>query len=225
MVRKRWFHKHAEETRMQKSRRPRLPNNLKTAHDVAHRVHLTVSRLTKLAELGYVPHYTVDGGPPLFLIGELQRWILDNLVTRESGTRLRLTVLHTHKKASVADTPTSLSLVTPLFRVTDVSKPCGSGIYFLCLEDSVVYVGQSEKILQRAITHLNGKEFDRILYIPIPDDGQDLMSIEGAFIRTLKPKYNHDKNGKLISQHKFGRDAEILKPYHTGGPACQSKIN
>ena len=74
-----------------------------------------------------------------------------------------------------------------LFEVKNVSV---CGIYFLCKEDSIVYVGQSISIYSRVYEHKKSgiKDFDSVFAIPC--EKEKLSKVESAFIYLLKPKYN-----------------------------------
>jgi excinuclease UvrABC nuclease subunit len=76
-----------------------------------------------------------------------------------------------------------------------------SGIYFLCVQNEVVYVGQSTTVVSRIAGHLamgkqhrDYKEFDptRIFFVPCQPD--KLNETEMYWIQTLMPRYN--KRGK-----------------------------
>jgi hypothetical protein len=73
------------------------------------------------------------------------------------------------------------------------------GVYFLCLGDKVVYVGQSLNPPSRASAHLASRiGFDRVYVLPVPREALDL--VEGALIRSLKPKLNGEgRRGRHVS--------------------------
>jgi hypothetical protein len=82
-----------------------------------------------------------------------------------------------------------------------------SGIYFLCLADLVVYVGQSGSVLRRAAQHLRSdKLFDAIHYLPVAPEM--LAETEDYFIRLLEPVFNRNKNGRLI----YGKSGHKPRP-------------
>ncbi len=66
-------------------------------------------------------------------------------------------------------------------------SPC---VYFLCLDDEVVYVGRTVSLGKRIATHNEDKSklFDRVFYLPTAEN--DLESEESKFISSLKPKFN-----------------------------------
>jgi hypothetical protein len=69
--------------------------------------------------------------------------------------------------------------------------PNNSCIYFLSEADEIVYIGQSINLMNRINTHRSSMSFDRVHYLNI--HGQDtrwLTTIEGAFIKRVKPVLN-----------------------------------
>lgn len=101
-----------------------------------------------------------------------------------------------------------------------------AGVYFLLLNEELVYIGQSGDIPARIAGHLAQrdkpvtrvgwpqkgdkpnrycKEFDRALWIEVPL--VDLNAYEGAFIRALAPPLN------FSAPTDVGRDVEILNTF------------
>jgi hypothetical protein len=75
------------------------------------------------------------------------------------------------------------------------------GIYFLLLDDRIVYIGQSDNIHKRIKQHLFQREkvFNKILVKYICDPAIDLASIEKDLIKAHKPKYNsNSKNPRKL---------------------------
>lgn len=64
------------------------------------------------------------------------------------------------------------------------------GIYFLCNDKEVLYVGQSISIPTRLATHFNdpSKHFTKVAYVPCEAKHLDVM--ESLYIHTLNPKLN-----------------------------------
>jgi hypothetical protein len=95
----------------------------------------------------------------------------------------------------VSDAPESISRLKGL-RHIDPARFVRPGVYFLCLGDEVVYVGQSVNVPARVMAHIHesrrpaGKTFDpsRIFYLPVPEG--ELLRVESEFIGWLKPRYN-----------------------------------
>jgi hypothetical protein len=171
----------------------------RTPQEAAKSLGDTISpeRLVELADAGYAPHYLVDGRGPWFKITELREWFDSNAVQARGGlpmpTRLSLIVAAESRPAS--DALESISRLIGLRHIDPAHFLC-PGVYFLCLGDEVVYVGQSINVPDRVMSHLResrrpaGKTFDplRIFYLPVPES--ELLRVESELIGRLRPKYN-----------------------------------
>ena len=171
----------------------------------------------ELAVAGDVPHYRIDGDKYMFNKTEVKTWIANNLMARCEGR----------------DIPDAIRLVIPAPEVTDKPPSCMAhrvkhiqqlpkhgyqpGVYFLCKEDAVVYVGQSVCPSSRVGTHAgrySDKDFDRIYLLPCPES--DLNSMEGAFIRHFNPSQQGRVGGssnKPVAPLGDIPDVEILTQY------------
>jgi len=69
------------------------------------------------------------------------------------------------------------------------------GIYFLCRNGKVVYVGQSVCVFARIGNHLSTKDFDSAYFVQVPVD--DLDTTEWAYIDQLGPEYNSPDEKRL----------------------------
>jgi len=63
-----------------------------------------------------------------------------------------------------------------------------SGVYFLCKDDDVVYVGKSVDVAARVRSHRSDKQFDRAFAVPVEEDRLD--EVELAYINALQPPLN-----------------------------------
>jgi hypothetical protein len=79
----------------------------------------------------------------------------------------------------------------------DLFLPCTYSIYILLDGSEIVYFGQTSNGEKRKEQHkFNGKIFDQMLFIPIPnclDLGKEKaahLELEGRLIRSMKTKYN-----------------------------------
>ena len=159
--------------------------------------HITPERLIELADAGYAPHYRIDGRGPLFKIMELREWFDRNLVSAHAGLPMptRLSLVVPAESLSASDAPESIAPLTGLRHIDPAHFLC-PGVYFLCLGDEVVYVGQSVNVPARIMSHIYesrrpaGKTFDhaRIFYLPVPES--ELLRLESEFIHRLRPRYN-----------------------------------
>jgi excinuclease UvrABC nuclease subunit len=64
------------------------------------------------------------------------------------------------------------------------------GVYFLCKDNDVIYVGQSVTPSSRIASHTRDsqKKFDRVYLLPVPQS--ELNDVEAAFIHHLQPVAN-----------------------------------
>lgn len=187
-----------------------LPTNLLTAAELAEKlgdngVPLGKERLIQLADAYYIPHYRIDGGPPMFAYNVARGWIAKNITVQVFGQDLPVSVnvLSTHSPGNIlGQVPQALSLLSQRLIQADVFLL--SGIYFLCSEGEVVYVGQSMCLGDRLASHVReGKKiFDHVYILPALTN--DLSAMEGAFIRALSPRYN------IVSPCEWVSDADTM---------------
>jgi hypothetical protein len=81
------------------------------------------------------------------------------------------------------------------------------GVYFLILEQKIVYVGQSTNVFSRIFTHAQTKTFDSYVYIPC--DKEMLDKLESLYIHFLSPPLNGNlHNGNKMAPLPL---SELLK--------------
>ena len=83
--------------------------------------------------------------------------------------------------------PAEIADINTIVEIPAIHPP---GVYFLCHENKVVYVGQSTNPSARIAQHQADKVFDRVFLIPT----NDLDTVEYEYIRKLRPKYNITHN-------------------------------
>lgn len=135
----------------------------------------------------------------LFYSVEIKEWIEQNLIRVQQGMKfVNLQVLNTekHLARSTDNIPYSLSAVRNLYRI-DTSIFTGSGIYFLCKDGVIKYIGKSVCVSSRVGAHLSegSKDFSEIFYIPAPTT--EIDDLEKAFIHYFLPEYNAGSRGRL----------------------------
>lgn len=165
------------------------PSGLKTLTEAASDLGIPEDRLRALADGGYAPHYRIDGGAPQFKTSELKRWAGSNLVERSEGREMPAPVRVVVEAARVQDfrkVPQSIREIVGLCDITD--EILRTGVYFLCRDMALLYVGQSRNAASRIGEHYRRYEFDQVLFLPWPAD--DLDRIEAALIRSLRPPLN-----------------------------------
>lgn len=71
------------------------------------------------------------------------------------------------------------------------------GVYFLFLNEQIVYIGQSNNVHQRIQDHISQKEkdFNKVFYQPVPPD-VDILAVEKQYILHFRPKYNYETTAK-----------------------------
>jgi hypothetical protein len=164
---------------------------LESAEDVASKLRgvLSAARLRELAGAGYLPCWWIDD-TAWFHTNDVKTWVANSHATRQQGLPFPV-VLPVASDAffkTAQNVPSSLLAVAA--HLQNVVPLRVSGVYFLILNNEVVYCGQSISVFSRVESHLAErlKIFDRAFYLPVPES--DLDRVEGAFIQLLKPPLN-----------------------------------
>jgi hypothetical protein len=189
--------------------------SLLSPEDMSDRLRGVVSaeRLVELADCGLAPHYTVDG-KVMFGSTETKEWVNHNLVVRHKGRHIGdgiITIINVMPSAEESPPP-PLSIRAMADKLIPVSIKSAEtvgcpGVYFLCHEGEVVYVGQGKSVFGRMGAHIGDKTFDSVFFVRVPKS--DLDYVEGRLIRVLEPKYNgRSKNGKLVGPIGYGEPSE-----------------
>jgi hypothetical protein len=182
-------------------------NKLKSASDIKGRIKEVFSNddLNELAKNHGLPHYVVYN--PItkveyiyFNPQDLNDWFEANCLKRNDF----IIDQHLHfinfnaadHKASLFDAiPPQLSKIRNLYKLPIEILSTPPGIYFLCMDEEIVYVGQALCVAKRISEHINDacKEFNQVYFIPCLKDR--LNDFEMALIREFKPKYNFSNYG------------------------------
>lgn len=170
-----------------------LLGDMFSLHDIARMYNIPEDLLRRWTEAQMAPHYDIEGmAEPYFKKAEIYQWICDHAVRRTIGLPIPRTidVVIPYTPTQGPQPPAKLACVSNLCWVPVSAQV--PGVYFLCKGQEVVYVGQSDRILDRICTHIREgvKEFDRdrIFFLPCPRE--QLLMIEGQYIELLKPRYN-----------------------------------
>lgn len=187
------------------------PGKLETAAQVAARIPEVIGeeRILELTASGFMPHWRIDDGEPLFRTQEVKDWVTRNLLYRHDGRSMpiELRVTMTPATSPAIDAPACIREIPGLLEIP-MSYPCG--VYFLTDGPEVVYVGQSIAPVTRISGHVSKgeKRFGRAYLVPVPATRLD--AVEGALIRILRPRYNFPTTGipesteaDLIEVHEF----------------------
>lgn len=172
------------------------PEDFKFAKEMAEEAGLTEERLLELTTLQLMPHFMIDKTTPVFDPRDVKNWVAANLLEKASVEAMPLHIQVISNGINEIENdpfclPSSIAdLAGLVYKVSGAGSP---GVYFLCRERKVVYVGQSQNVYDRIKSHEGNKkkDFDRAYALPVPN--RYLRLIEGAFIRLLQPLYN-DKN-------------------------------
>lgn len=160
--------------------------------------------ILQLAKDGMCPHYILVNPLSkeemvLFSATELESWIEKNyLFYKEGNFTPSFEFIHFNRelnRVSHKEVPVELSqLGDDLFELPFDYINTPPGIYFLCKDNKIMYVGQSTSIVSRIATHIkeNTKQFDRIFFIVCP--AHKLDEIETELIKRFYPPLNIKSN-------------------------------
>lgn len=158
---------------------------LSTPEEASAYTGVKVERLIELSRAEIAPCVFIDGNGPFFIKHDITAWVKAHLILMQSGKALTkpYCVQSPERPATVPHE------IAPLEgRLYECNPSLFSCVYFLIKDNRVVYVGQSVNIAGRLVDHFRTKEFDRVLYLLVPES--ELDRTEGAFIRFLKPPLN-----------------------------------
>jgi hypothetical protein len=165
-----------------------LFNSLITAEELAKKLRglMTLEDIKYYAEHNWMPHYSYGAETKAFNFKEVANWMRNNLYKHEGKTlpinyvRLKHTPI---AKNIITEPPEEIKNESDLIEVPAGYPP---GVYFLCQDKDIVYVGQTGNLGSRLAQHLQDKIFDKVYFIPTENCGQ----VEANYIRKLKPLYN-----------------------------------
>lgn len=165
-----------------------------------------------------IPHYILTNPfsgkeTILFDQADIHRWVKNNCL-REVEPKFEQVLNfrefnHERDRVSEKDAalvPPELSLIKNLYSLPTEYVNTPPGVYFLCYDLEIVYIGQANNIASRICTHIseNLKSFNKIFFIPVYKE--HLIAVESALIRKYKPKYNQTCNTVITSG-----DMEIIE--------------
>lgn len=169
---------------------PTWPTGLKTAEEMSAEVGVPAGRLLSLAEQCVIPHYRIDGGTPMFRMSQVKQWVAENLMHHCAGdnTHIPLLLVNDNTRPDYASLPRALAAISD--KVHEFPMSCFvPGIYFLCRDREILYVGQSVCVAARVPNHGDKlRQADRIFFLPVPYEQLD--NVENALIRHLRPPLN-----------------------------------
>jgi excinuclease UvrABC nuclease subunit len=180
---------------------------LKEAHQLTPSIYkiVTADDLLKMAQDGLCPHYILQH--PItkeikhyFKSSEIHDWLKSNYMSYNNDWMDKAMVFHHfNEKLMFPEShrvPLELSNVDKLFEIPRDVLNTPPGVYFLCHESKIVYIGMSTHIGSRIMTHSKEgqKVFDAVYFITCGI--RRVAEVETALIRYFKPKYNFDKTGE-----------------------------
>jgi len=177
----------------------------------------SAERIIELARQELIPFVLVDGKELRFFKKRTVDYIKQNLVFEKEPIPFpKPYPVYLNEPAPYKDIPMALrGMSSFLYRVDSPLFLCG--VYFLCSESAVVYVGSSTNIFSRVISHGN-RGHDKSFYIIVPE--KVLMAVEGAFIKILKPEQNkvisvhqHKEKIWVAAENEFKTPEEIIDTY------------
>lgn len=177
-------------------------NNLKRADELSGRFKKLVGNegLIQLAKDGICPHYKVihpitKEENILFIQPEVNQWFVDNYTTYISGGFTTKFDFYYFDRDNFApkrkeNVPPELIKIKDLFELPLETISTPSGIYFLCADRKIKYIGQSHNVARRICDHMNDKtkQFNSVYFITCSIS--ELRTLESALIRYFKPEYN-----------------------------------
>lgn len=174
--------------------------NLKTAKEIRGRFrdHISDDELYQLAKDNMCPHYRfinpVTKSEIIYFISqEIREWTEKHFLRGYKGTDFKphqFIYLTNDYAPSLHEIPIELLKINGLQKLPLEFINTPSGIYFLCRNKKIVYIGQAINIAGRICSHLTEKrkEFDSCFFICCPVN--KLNEIEGSLITHYKPEYN-----------------------------------
>jgi hypothetical protein len=201
-----------------------FPPGLKSLAETAKETHLSEERLRAFADGGFVPHYRVDSGPPLFRPAEVRKWVAEHLIQRIEGKPLPFPIRIVEPLPIVKDrgrVPVPLQEIKDLCDITGEVRR--TGIYFLCTNGEVLYIGQSVNAAARISNHTD-KPFESAFFVPWPED--DLTRLESALIRAIRPPLNgvNKKGEPRVPAIASAGDIEVLSEIGFSAPTLRSGL-
>lgn len=196
----------------------KFPTSLMDSSEVSNRIGIDVDRVNELAEAGYIPHYIIDGRVRRFRISEVKEWCAKHAIDKIKGKPLHTAIrIHVNAPPPSEPPPSSIREIEDLQQLPMNEYP--SGIYFLCKDKDVIYVGQSISPFSRVQQH--GFDFDRVYLLPIPRS--ELNEVESAFIKALRPSGNgRTGSGKMVAPRSDEDPAEVTERFTVGKPVAVS---
>lgn len=175
---------------------------LKRANEVSSTIKNIVStdELLSLAKQGLCPCYILTNPATQdqsywFDPREVKKWLLENHCVVQGGVKMGrqpyqfLSFGPDDIVRNTEELPPELASTETLYRLPDLTHRMVPGVYFLCRDKRIVYIGQSGNVAARLSWHVSaGKLFDSAYFIACPLE--NLNAMETALIKKYKPELN-----------------------------------
>ena len=173
-------------------------SKLKKAEDCVKRLLgvITPSQLIQLATEGVCPHYVLrnpanDEESILFVPQEIYDWYTSNHVrVSRDCYQPEIKFISMYEPPDVTKMPRELMAIKNIEQLPVYPVGMQPGIYFLCLDDKIMYIGQSTNVNSRIAAHIGEgkKSFNSAYFIPYPKSLLD--ALECILIDKYKPELN-----------------------------------
>lgn len=195
-------------------------NKLRQAHELKGKIceFLKPDQINQLALNRAIPHYELTN--PLtgnksywFIQDEIIEWVKDYFVRHDFRFTPELIFINFeddgYKISPTDNVPVELSMLTSLYKLPLRNLHTPPGIYFLCNEGQVVYIGKAVDIGSRIMDHKRNpdKIFDSVYFICCHLD--QLTRIEAACIKNFRPPLNITFAGTPLTEN----DKDILEKF------------
>lgn len=176
-------------------------NKLRQAHDLKGKIceFLKPDEINQLAVNHSIPHYELIN--PLtgkksywFIPDEITEWVKDYFVKHDFRFTPELVFVNFddigYRITPTDNVPVELSMLNSLYKLPFSNLHTPPGIYFLCNEGQIVYIGKAGNIGSRILAHKRNpdKIFDSVYFICCHLD--QLLRIEAACIKNFRPSLN-----------------------------------
>jgi hypothetical protein len=170
--------------------------NLKNAIQISKQLNEFISAddLELLAKDGKIPYYLITNpvtseNKYAFYFPEVDAWFQGNWL-KKIEVYPNMTFLQVCVNNIKSQVPMELNCIEQLIELPYFGLHIIPGIYFLCKDGKLQYIGQARHVARRVTDHLieGEKDFNAVFYIPCAPNRLD--DLETALIDRLKPPLN-----------------------------------
>lgn len=137
----------------------------------------------------YMPYHELGGSGRGYNFKEVVKWLIKNHKRHSfDGVDMHPAMISFRSRSRKETRRLVPDALKDIMHLTPVEVGYPSGVYFLCQDEKVVYVGQSVKPSSRIPHHYKDKKFNKVFLLPVPEER--LLQIENDYIRKFEPLYN-----------------------------------